>query len=243
MTGSKQRVYILDALRGIAVVGMIIHHGYVLLNLIKGVDIPFFSSVLFEVLQTLFVSVFLLVSGICTNYSHNIIRRGTLILGAAIVITVVTAVILPALQVNGLEIYFGVLHMFGASMLLYACLQPLLRRVNTSLLCIVSIALYIVWSIWIYFVPYVNGTNNLLMIFGFPSADFFSADYYPLFPYFFMFIAGTAIGRWILEGKFPKRFYTARISAFEFVGRHSLLIYLLHQPIIFMLILLFDVVF
>ncbi len=243
MTSSKQRVYMLDALRGIAVIGMIIHHGYVLVNFIKGIDIPFFSSLLFEVLQTLFVSVFLLVSGICTNYSHNIIKRGVVIFGAAIAVTVVTAVILPALQVHGLEIYFGVLHMFGASMLLYACLRPLLRRVNTPLLCIVSIGLYIVWSIWMYFVPYVDGASNLFMIFGFPSSDFFSADYYPIFPYFFMFIAGTAIGRWISEGKFPRWFYTARIPAFEFVGRHSLLIYLLHQPIIFVLILLFDVAF
>ncbi len=243
MFGRKQRVYILDALRGMAVIGMLVHHSYVLLNLTKGIEISFFSSVLFEVLQTLFVSVFLLVSGICTNYSHNIVRRGVVIFGAAVAITVVTAIVMPSLQIHGLEIYFGVLHMFGASMLLYACLRPLLKRLNTTLLCIISVVLYIVWSVWMYFVPYINGVNNLFMVFGFPATDFFSADYYPLFPYFFMFIAGTAIGRWISVGRFPSWFYAIRIPAFEFIGRHSLLIYLLHQPIIFVLIVLFDVVF
>ncbi len=241
MTNPKQRVYILDALRGIAVIGMIIHHSYVLLNLTKGIDIPFFSSVLFEILQTLFVSIFLLVSGICTNYSHNIVKRGVIVFGVAIAITLVTAVILPAFKIFGLEIYFGVLHMFGASMLIYALLRPLLNKLNTAVLSIASILLFTFWSIWVYCVPFVDGFNNAFMIFGFPASDFYSADYYPIFPYVFMFVAGTAIGRWVKLGRFPQWFYSFRLPSMEFIGRHSLLIYLLHQPIIFALIILFDV--
>ena len=54
-----KRVYLLDVLRGIAVIAMIVHHGYVLLNFTKGVTFSFFSSGLFEFLQMFFVSVFL----------------------------------------------------------------------------------------------------------------------------------------------------------------------------------------
>lgn len=243
MKNPNNRVYILDALRGIAVIGMIIHHGYVLLNLLKGIEIPFFTSPLFEVLQTLFVSVFLLVSGICTNYSRSIAKRGAIVFGAAIIITLVTAVLLPALNVRGLEIYFGILHMFGLAMLFYALLKPVLDRCDPFIICVVSVILYILWSIWMYFVPFASTRYNVFMIFGFPTQEFYSADYYPLFPYFFMFVTGTAIGRYVKEMKFPRWFYTCRIPIFEFIGRHSLLVYLLHQPIIFGLILLFDILF
>ncbi len=234
----KSRVYILDALRGIAVCGMIFHHGYVLLNFTKGVTFDFFSSTLFEVLQMLFVSVFLLVSGICTNYSRNIAKRGAVVFGAALVVTLVTAVFLPLVGITGLEIYFGILHMFGLSMLLYACIRPILTRCNVVIICVVCIVLFIGQSIWMEFVPFVNDPYNILMIFGFPSRSFYSADYYPLLPYFFMFIAGTAIGRPIKAGNFPNWFYSFRAPFFEFIGRHSLLIYLLHQPVIFGLIML-----
>jgi len=240
VTRDKSRVYILDVLRGIAVCGMIFHHGYVLLNFTKGVSFSFFSSTLFEVLQMLFVSVFLLVSGICTNYSRSIAKRGLVVFGAAIVVTLATAVVLPAFDITGLEIYFGILHMFGLSMLLFACVKPLLERCNPVIICTVCLLLFFGQSIWMYFVPYVEAPYNRLMILGFPSREFYSADYYPLLPYFFMFVAGTAIGRTIKDGKFPDWFYSFRMPFFEFIGRHSLIIYLLHQPVIFGLIMLID---
>ena len=234
----NNRVYILDALRGIAVCGMIFHHGYVLLNFTKGITFSFFSSTLFEVLQMLFVSVFLLVSGICTNYSRSTAKRGAVIFGAALLITAVTAVFLPLFGIYGLEIYFGILHMFGLSMLLYACIRPILKRCNPTLICTFCVLLFIGQSVWMEFVPFANDPYNILMIFGFPSKNFYSADYYPLFPYFFMFVTGTAIGRWVRQGNFPNWFYRFRTPFFEFIGRHSLLIYLLHQPIIFGIIML-----
>ena len=238
MHKDKNRVYILDAVRGVAVCGMIFHHGYVLLNIINNVTFSFFSSRLFEVLQMIFVAAFLLVSGICTNYSRSIARRGAVVFGAAIIITIATAVVLPLVGIVGLEIYFGILHMFGLSMLLYACLRPLLERCNPMLLSIICVVLFIAQSIWMKYVPFVDDPYNIWMIFGFPSRDFYSADYYPLFPYFFLFVAGTALGRPIKAGTFPKWFYNVRLPAFEFIGRHSLVIYLLHQPIIFGLIML-----
>ena len=234
----NNRVYILDAFRGMAVCGMIFHHSYVLLNFTYGVTFSFFSSTLFEVLQMVFVSVFLFVSGICTNYSRSTAKRGAVIFGAAIVVTIVTAVAMPLLGIYGLEIYFGILHMLGLSMLLYACIRLILNRCDPALICVFCLILFIGQSIWMEFVPYANDPYNILMVFGFPSKNFYSADYYPLFPYFFMFVAGTAIGRWIKKGFFPIWFYRFRAPFFEFIGRHSLLIYLLHQPIIFGIIML-----
>lgn len=232
----KNRIYILDALRGLAVLGMILHHSYVLLNFTHGVEIEFFTSPAFYVLQSIFVGVFLLVSGICTNFSRNILRRGAIVFGAAILITLVTAVALPAVGMTGLEIYFGILHMFGLSMLLYGLLKPLFDKCGTVFLLLVSVTLYIGQSIWMAFVPYFESPFNFTMIFGFPSKHFYSADYYPLLPYFFLFVAGAMIGRWVREHRFPNWFYGFRCRPLEFVGRHSLVIYVIHQPIVFAVI-------
>lgn len=237
MTDTK-RVFLLDVLRGSAVIAMIVHHSYVLLNFTKGVTFSFFTSGLFDVLQMFFVSIFLLVSGICTNYSKNIAKRGTIVFAAAMVVTLVTAVLLPAFGITGLEIYFGILHMFGLSMLLYALLKPALDRCNGIALFVICIVLFAVQTIWMQQVPFFESPYNVTMLFGFPSKNFYSADYYPLLPYFFMFVAGAMIGRPIKEGKFPKWFYKVRCLPLEFVGRHSLLIYLLHQPVVMALIML-----
>lgn len=235
----KQRVYILDACRGLAVVGMIIHHSYVLLNFTHGVTFSFFSSSLFYVLQAVFVGIFLLVSGICTNYSRNIAKRGGIVFAAAVIVTVVTALLLPLVGIKGLEIYFGILHMFGLSMLLYALIKPFLDRCHSLPIILICAFLYIAQSVLMYFIPYAERCGELFMIFGFPSRTFYSADYYPLLPYFFVFVIGAMIGRWVKEGKFPKWFYEFRVRPLEFVGRHSLIVYLVHQPIVFVLITAF----
>lgn len=235
----RERVYILDALRGVAILAMIVHHTYVLLNFILGVQIAFFHSELFSVLQMFFVGIFLLVSGICTNYSHNIAKRGGIIFAAAVLVTLVTAVLLPSFGVDGLQIYFGILHMFGLSMLLYALIKPLLDRCATLPVLIISAVLFVAQYIWMIFVPFFESPYDITMIFGFPSETFYSADYYPLFPYFFLFVSGAMLGRLIKARKFPSWFYTFRARPFEFVGRHSLIIYLVHQPIIFALIELY----
>ena len=230
------RVYLLDALRGAAVLGMIVHHGYILLEFTREVYIPFFYSGLFEVLQMLFVCVFLLVSGICTNYSRNVAKRGLLVFGAAIIVTLVTAGLLPMVGIGGLEIYFGILHMFGLSMLIYALLSPALKKCNPLVISIICLVLFVVYLFLMERWPFAETPWNVGMLFGFPSENFYSADYYPILPYFFVFVAGAMLGRPISEGRFPTWFYDFRCRPLEFVGRHSLLIYLLHQPCIFVLI-------
>lgn len=232
----KERIHALDWIRGIAVLGMILHHAlfaYEQVAWIFGYDVEFqiLDTWLFWVLQELFVGGFLLVSGICTAFSRNVVRRGAIITGAALLVTLVTGIILPALGVRGLEIWFGVLHMFGLSMLLYGLFTCKKRWVpvvtGVVLFCgylAITTCREMAWVDW----P--------LMILGFPQEGFYSADYYPIFPYFFLFLAGTFLGPLVKEHRLPEGFYTLRLRPVEWIGRHSLWIYLLHQPILFGLI-------
>ncbi len=72
-----------------------------------------------------------------------------------------------------------------------------------------------------------------MWLFGFPSKDFASADYFPLLPWFFIFFAGFFFCRMFKTG-FPAFSEKIPCPFFALVGRHALPIYILHQPVIYL---------
>ena len=74
--------------------------------------------------------------------------------------------------------------------------------------------------------------TNWLAPLGFHNASFLSADYFPLLPWAFVFAAGTFIGRWAARGQFPKWMYPSRVPPLSWMGRHALILYIVHQPVI-----------
>lgn len=231
---SRERIYALDLIRGVAVLGMILHHTLFAVEEVSAlfgapVSFAFFlDSRLFWVLQELFVGAFLLVSGICTAFSRSVLRRGLIVSAAAAAVTLATGILLPLLGLEGLEIWFGILHLFGLSMLLYG-LFTFPKRIVPALTAVVLFALYLSMML----TRGSGWSNALCAVIGLPAKGFFSADYYPLLPYFLLFLAGTFLGRPVKERRLPARFYTLRARPIEWVGRHSLWIYLIHQPVIF----------
>ena len=81
--------------------------------------------------------------------------------------------------------------------------------------------------------------NYLTAYLGFPQRGFYSTDYFPLIPWFFLFLAGFFLFR-ILDGKNlnGRLFSRGQIPVLNWLGRNSLLVYLLHQPILYGLCLL-----
>ncbi len=222
----------LDILRGIAVIGMVFHHTLVSYEIVFAKEFAFLYTNAFAAIQLVFVSVFLLVSGICTNYSHNVLRRGIIIFAAALLVSFATCIALPAIGLYGLEIYFGILHMFGLSMVLFAILKRFFDKIPTAVGIIGFILLFI--GYYIFYLSEPMSDSFFLMIFGIMPYDILSyGDYYPLFPYAFLFFAGTFIGRYVRGNKFPKWFYSMRCLPLEICGKYSLWVYILHQPIIF----------
>lgn len=229
----KDRVYSLDWLRGFAVLGMILHHALFAVESVswmfgQNIWFPILQTTAFKILQELFVGVFLLISGICTAFSRNVLRRGLIVSGAALAVTLVTGVLLPAVGVTGMEIWFGILHMFGLSMLLYGLFTCKHRWVPV----ITGVTLFVVY-LFLVECKYEPWAMNAMTVLGFPPYGFFSADYYPLLPYFFLYLAGTFLGPLVREHRLPGWFYSVRIKPIEWIGRHSLWVYLLHQPLLF----------
>jgi uncharacterized membrane protein len=79
--------------------------------------------------------------------------------------------------------------------------------------------------------------HSWLFPFGLTSSNFQSSDYFPLLPYFAYPLIGLLLGRRYYSKK--KSFFPDfHLPALEWFGRHSLYIYLLHQPVILTLLYL-----
>ena len=79
----------------------------------------------------------------------------------------------------------------------------------------------------------------ILTAVGFPMKDFFSTDYFSMIPWFFLFRAGFYLHQ-IMRGRgwFSSPVFHCRIPLLNRMGEHSLLIYMLHQPVLYLLTLL-----
>ena len=247
MAEKKKRIELLDELRGFAILAMIVHHFFLDLGFVLGLDIGYKIFDALCVAQPLFWGIFIIISGICSRLSRNAVRRGAIVLGAGLVVTLVTAVIMPKLGITGAEIYFGILSCLGACMIITGLLLPLIKKIPPvigMLICAALFALtYSVGEHSLLFglipLPEALYRTNILMPLGFYSSGFESADYFALLPWLFMFLFGAFIGKYAADGAFPAWTYKKRIKPFGFIGRNSLWFYLGHQPVLYALLYAF----
>ena len=155
---------------------------------------------------------------------------------------------MPEFGFGGNEIYFGVLHLLSCGMLLVALVNPHLKKIKHP---IIPVLIFLAMFMVTYYIelgyvglpslhfnmPKALYQNNTLAFLGFHNLWFTSADYFPLLPWVFMFFAGAAVGLYAARGKFPNFLKPRRIVPLGFVGRHALIIYVLHQPAIFGIIM------
>lgn len=222
----RQRIWELDAFRGLCVLGMIaVHFIFDLTRLYRIIEWE--VTPLFSFIQNWGGVLFLLLSGACATLGSRSLRRGLFVFGCGLLCTAVTAG-MAALGLAGrsLIIRFGVLHCLGLCMILWA----LLKKLPTWLLALLGV-LFVAAGLMIRDV--IVDTTWLYPL-GLTSAGFFSADYFPLLPNLGFFLLGSVLGRTLyrnrqslLPGVDPK---LPVLRFLGFCGRHSLLIYLLHQP-------------
>ena len=212
MAAGKKRIYLLDELRGLAVFCMVFYHAFYSMSEFFGFEIGTKLLDFFTPAEPFFAALFIVISGISSRLSHDNTRRGVRLLCIALALTVVTAVIMPMMNFEGAEIYFGILHLLSLSMLIFSALRAGLKT---------------------FALPAALYKTNYFMPLGFFNSSFHSADYFPLLPHLFMFLAGTFIGIYAANGRFPAFTYRRRSRALCFLGRHALVIYIAHQPIIY----------
>ena len=225
----KKRIWELDALRGLCVLGMVVVHLiYDLTDLYRVVqwDLP----ELFHFVKSWGGVLFLLISGISVTLGKHHVKRGALVCAAGLLVSAVTAgMYLFGFVGKSIIIYFGVLHCLGVCMLLWG----LLRRLPNWALLLCGLVL-VALCLWLKTVPRVD--YPWLIPFGVVSKTFASSDYFPLLPNLGFFLVGAFLGRTVYrkrESLLPQageRLLPVRFLSF--CGRQSLWIYLLHQPVL-----------
>jgi len=144
------------------------------------------------------------------------------IVGAAALVSLATFAIFP-----DSFIYFGVLHHIALASLVGLVFLRLPLIVNAA----VSVGVLALPFYWREF------SHPLLLPLGLNKNPPFSVDYVPLLPWFAVVLIGISCARilktgnllYLLQGSSKPMFLTACL---QWLGRHSLLIYLIHQPIL-----------
>lgn len=233
------RVWLIDEVRGLSILLMVIYHMFYDLVFIFGVDIPVFTSPFLFALVYFFAGTFIAISGTASHFSRSNLKRGALCFGLGLLLTVGTLLIMPSEQ-----IWFGILHMLGICMMLFPLFRPLFRRIPPvvgMVVCFVCILLtfhvqngYLgIPGVFALPLPRVLYDIEILMPLGFPGPDFFSSDYFPLLPWIFCFLLGGFFGVLVKERRLPAWVYRPHCRPLAFIGRHTIWIYLAHQPVVF----------
>lgn len=213
----ENRIPELDAARGFCILGMAaVHLIFDLTELypVLSWEYPRF----FLLLKDQGGIAFFLISGISATLGRRHLRRSLIVFICAALVSAVTAL------AGFMPIRFGVLHCLAACMLCW----EFFKNASARMCCIFGIALAAFGSLF----ETATVSAPYLYPLGLTAPGFESADFFPMFPYFGYFLLGAAFG---------KRYYTSRQSLFPnfsnhpflcLCGRHSLLIYLIHQPVL-----------
>lgn len=230
---TTERIHWVDALRGSAIFMMIIFHIFFDLDLL-GLYKFDFQSIFWLRFGHLIRIIFLTLVGFSLFLSHkkrqpyNVYRRHQIIRGLKLFLVAMGVTLASYIAFPGDYIRFGVLHFISVGIISGA----LLFRNTITLIIIMFLSLIL----GAYFSQIILSTP-LLMPFGLLYPGFNSMDYFPIFPWISLIFFGIVFAR-ILDkyNLIANPSWLPRFKFFEAMGRRSLAIYLIHQPVIFGLI-------
>ena len=159
---------------------------------------------------------------VSATLGHRHLQRGLIVFSCGVLVSVVTVL------TGFLPIRFGVLQALGACMLCWEIFK------RTSSCALAGLGLTLSMLGWAF--EEIRISCRWLYPLGLTAMDFQSADYFPLFPYLGYFLLGACFGRIVYAQRkslFPRLSFS---PFFCFCGRHSLALYLIHQPVLIFLI-------
>ena len=233
------RLALVDALRGFTLLNMLAFHLIYDLSALFGVPIDWFWQTPGRLWQKLIAGSFIFLSGFSIPFSRSGLRKGVLLLGCGMLLSLATWLVMPSQLIR-----FGVLHFLGAAALIWTAARPLFERVPPPALLAAGVLLFLFtgttqqgfWGFGgqpLVALPQALYAGRWLFPLGFPGPGFYSADYFPLLPWFFLFLAGSAAHRIALASGRAVFLLRHPLPLLSALGRHTLIVYLLHQPVLY----------
>lgn len=157
-------------------------------------------------------------------------RRLALVAGAAVLVTGATFIAIP-----NAPIYFGILHQIVFTGLVLAALA------HTHAFLAIALAALVLIGDSLLALPALNHPSTIWL--GLGTRAPITADWVPVFPWLAAGLIGFGVGKAYLVPWLAKRPSRARSGGvLGWMGRHSLAIYLIHQPILVGLIMAYNAV-
>lgn len=240
-----QRVWEVDALRGLAVVMMVVYHFMYDLYFFRVTDAIFTNPFWFYFQRTT-ATLFIGLVGVslalrCQRRGSvrfvDLSKRGATILLWGLVISGVTWLALGPTS----YIRFGILHFIGLAIVVA---YPFLRLRRLNLLLGIGLIGFGVWLQQFTFAP----PWSYLFWLGLEPPNHTYVDFFPFIRWFGVVLIGIALGN-LLYGRTDRRFHlpvhggSGLVAGLTTLGRHSLSIYLIHQPVLLALFALFFLLF
>ena len=256
------RIRWVDELRGITVISMVLFHGMWDAVWIFGLRAPWYTGLPGYIWQQSICWTFILLSGFSFRLGHRPVRRGLQVSALGLLVMAVTNLFMPEDRVVfGVLTCIGACMLLtaaaerifsaggdrkpeaapaAAGFVLCAAAFFLTRNVNIGWLGFEGIRLAAL--------PAGLYRNLVTAFFGFPPADFFSTDYFSLIPWWFLYLCGYFLNGKRRQGtvlcpRFLKKETENRPLSplsprrlFLWIGRHALLIYALHQPLLMLVL-------
>lgn len=248
VTEKLLRFWEVDSLRGVAVILMVFYHLMWDLNYFKLYETNLLAGP-WQTFARSIGSTFIFLAGLSLTLSYareqqragqtapfnKYLRRGGEIFGLGLVITLVTYFFIG----RGFVI-FGILHLLGVSIILAYPFLHLSRWISVAAgFLVIAVGIYLnrlvasfPWFIWL----------------GVKQQGLYMVDYYPLLPWFGLALLGIFAGHTFYPQGTPRFSLPdlaplGLIRGLRWLGRHSLSIYLIHQPILIALLTSFEFVF
>ncbi len=241
----NKRFWEIDFLRGAAVVMMIVFHFLYDLDYFGACQLVLHAG-FWSFFAKLTAAIFIFLAGVSLSLSHSralmkkerrmrmkYMKRGALLFSMGLAITLLTWIFL-----GDDFVVFGILHFIGLSVVLaYPFLgqSPLTGFIAGSLSVVAGFCL-----------RSFHSESALLVALGLAPHNFHTVDLFPLFPWFGLVLFGLSAGK-ILYGGYERRFSIPGpgpflAGKFCFLGRNSLAVYFLHQPVLIVLLLALGII-
>ena len=231
------RLELIDSIRGLTLISMILYHFVWDMVFLYSHRWTWFYSA--EIWQQSICWTFIIISGFSWSLGRHHLKRGVMVFAGVLIVTAVTLIFMPSNK-----IVFGILTLLGSSMLIMIPLNRVLKKIPAVLGAAVSFLVFIFtkhcYQGYLGFgslkveLPDILYQNYLTAFLGFPSRSFSSTDYFPILPWFFLFLFGYFLFNFLdIKGMNQKLFGRGKIPVLSFLGKNSLVVYLLHQPIIY----------